>query len=391
MSTSLTASQIDRAYRCPASFALPSVQILSGNEANRGTAIHRFLELVHLRGREEALAEVPVDAPWRQTCERIDMDELLSGLSETEVEISLAYNPLNDEARVIRGGHSRASCAVSSDEIIGKADLIITRQDGMTVVIDYKTGRHRIHVDECGQVQLLGLAVARERRLSQVCVAVIHIYEDGTLSFDEMLLRDADLERVARRVRVAFENVKSVRQQVMLGHTPDVVIGDHCKFCPAFRACPANINLARGLLTANETFESTGELTPIQAGAIWERVMRARRVLDEIELGLKDYIDHTPIPHPDGKHEIARVETIRETINGKMAVPVLHKYLGDVADEVIEPTVSKMALEKFVRAACEKQGEARAIIKSILSGLREAGAVKETVRISYRVTPRRSH
>jgi hypothetical protein len=220
-----------------------------------------------------------------------------------------------------------------------------------------------------------------------MCVAVAQIYEDGMLGLDEMLLRRAGLEAVARKVRVALERVKEAEGQVALGRTPDVLTGDHCKYCPAFRSCPANITLAKGLLKANELQDGIAELTPRQAGLIWARMVRARLILDEIELGLKAYVDNTPIPLPDDMSEVTRVETVRETIDGRSAAPVLHRYMGDAADEVIEPTVSKAALETFIRSISETRGEARSIFSSIMSGLREAGAIKESVSVSYRAKP----
>jgi hypothetical protein len=101
------------------------------------------------------------------------------------------------------------------------------------------------------------------------------------------------------------------------------------------------------------------------------------------------YIDHEPVPHPDGLNEIARVEIARETIEGRATVPVLEAYLGPAAGEVIEPSVSKTRLEKFVRAEAPTSRDANDILRQVMAGLRGASAIKETVCINYRTRPLR--
>ena len=98
MSTSLTASQLDRAMACPASFALPAVSFPPSKESDRGTEIHRFLETAVTSGREVALAEVPDDAPWRATCEGVDLSLLTAEAESVECEVKFAYRPLSGTA-----------------------------------------------------------------------------------------------------------------------------------------------------------------------------------------------------------------------------------------------------------------------------------------------------
>lgn len=389
MSTELTASQLDRAMACPASFALPAVSLPPSPESDRGTEIHRFLETAITHGREAALAEVSDDAPWRATCESVDLDPLTAEAERVECEVRFAYRPLADTARQLGGAYALGYPAVDDEEIAGTVDLLLTKPDGGVVVIDYKTGRRTVHVAESGQMHLLGLAVARARGLSLVTVSVVHVTEDGALAFDEMLLGPDELDRIARAVRTAFARVRDAHAAVSGGRTPDVRVGDHCSFCPAFRSCPANVGLAKHLLSASADDFGIDEMSPSQVGSLWAWAARARRVLDEIESGLKAYIDHDPVPHPDGVNEIARVEIARESIEGRAAVPVLEAYLGPAAGEVIEPSVSKTRLEKFVRAEAPTSRDAKDILRHVMAGLRGAGAIKETVCINYRTRPRR--
>jgi hypothetical protein len=238
-------------------------------------------------------------------------------------------------------------------------------------------------------MHLLGLAVARARGLSQVTVSVVHVTEDGALGFDEMLLGPDDLSRIARAVRKAFARVRDAQAAVSGGRTPNVRVGDHCSFCPAFRSCPANVGLAKHLLSASADDFDIDEMSPSQVGSLWAWAARARRVLEEIEAGLKAYIDHEPVPHPDGVNEIARVEIARESIEGRAAVPVLEAYLGPAAGEVIEPSVSKTRRATFTRAEAPTPRDAKDILRQVMAGLRGAGAIKEAVCINYRTRPLR--
>jgi hypothetical protein len=119
MSTKLTASQLDRAIACPASFALPTISFPASTESDRGTEIHRFLETAITSGRESALAEVPGDAPWRTTCEGVYLDQLTAGAERVECEVKFAYSPLSDTARRLADEYARDYTAVGEEEIAG--------------------------------------------------------------------------------------------------------------------------------------------------------------------------------------------------------------------------------------------------------------------------------
>jgi hypothetical protein len=118
-------------------------------------------------------------------------------------------------------------------------------------------------------MQLLGLAVARAWGLTETRVSVVHVTEDGALDFDELWLGADALDRIAREVRTTPSRVAAVREEVTAGRTPDVRVGDHCTFCPAYRACPANIGLAKNLLNMSDVPETIPGLSPSQAGALW--------------------------------------------------------------------------------------------------------------------------
>lgn len=384
MPSQLTASQIDRAYACPASFALPLVVLPSNFEANKGKAIHHFLENAVKKGRTVALAEVPIDAPWRHMCENIKVDEIISHAKSVECELSIAYNPLTSSSRVLGTSLGR-NYNVQEDEIAGTVDLLVTKADGSVVVIDYKTGHVPIYVNSSGQLKFLGLAIARALNLSQISIAIIQFDEAGDFRRNEVLLTRETLGLVAKNINDTFTKVMVAREQVGKGQMPDVFVGEHCSYCPAFRSCPAHINLARGLISQHQDIASViKEMTPKEAGVVWERLSYAKRILEEVEQGLKALADQEPIPLPDGDKEVARVDSTRETIIGRVAVDALYEQLGELAQDIIEPSVSKTTLESVIKKHSKTSQEANATINGVMSTLRQVGAIKETPIVSYR-------
>lgn len=68
----ITASQLKRIKACPGSQHLPHVNESSA-AAERGTAVHQFLEDCAAWGRAKALSKVP--DKYRDICESIDVGE----------------------------------------------------------------------------------------------------------------------------------------------------------------------------------------------------------------------------------------------------------------------------------------------------------------------------
>ena len=74
-----TASKLHLFEQCAGVGALPAVRTVSTDDQAAGTGRHRFLERAAQVGRDEALSEIAADAPWRATCEGIDLSEIPTG------------------------------------------------------------------------------------------------------------------------------------------------------------------------------------------------------------------------------------------------------------------------------------------------------------------------
>jgi hypothetical protein len=89
----LSASGGDRADACPPSYALPESERVQDDDADRGTMVHTFLELVQTSSRDVVLASTPEAV--REICAAIDMRDVPKG----EAEIAYVYDVESGEVQ----------------------------------------------------------------------------------------------------------------------------------------------------------------------------------------------------------------------------------------------------------------------------------------------------
>src|SRR5690348_7751770 len=138
-----TASSLERAAACPASCAIPVRVRSSSDAAERGSAIHGFIEDVISKHetREAALAKVPVE--WRGTCAALDWDAITGDLepATTFAESAYALDYVTGRARFLGRSLNRKYPPTSDEEITGTSDVDGDHFDGVPVVADVKTGQ----------------------------------------------------------------------------------------------------------------------------------------------------------------------------------------------------------------------------------------------------------
>ena len=140
---SLSASKLDRAATCPASFALPCVYEPSSRDATAGTEFHESLEHATRDG-----------APaWHRAL----YEELTTDADAVYRERCYAWGPRTGLGRDL-GTHSRDYSGLRPGEVGGTADLVVIRGRSATVY-DYKTGFLGASVDTA-QLAHNALAVA---------------------------------------------------------------------------------------------------------------------------------------------------------------------------------------------------------------------------------------
>ncbi|RKT52678.1 RecB family exonuclease [Saccharothrix australiensis] len=123
----------------------------------------------------------------------------------------------------------------------GRVDRIDLR-DGELVIVDYKTGRHALTVDDARGSQALALyALAARRTLRKPCHRVeLHHLPTGTVSVWEHT--EESLARHVSRAEEAADELGLAGDTLAAGGDPEVLFpprtGNQCTWCDFRRSCP---------------------------------------------------------------------------------------------------------------------------------------------------------
>mgnify|MGYP000865174944 CR=1 FL=1 len=287
MSATLTASGIARAHACPAAYALPSVQTPPSEHASAGSAMHAFLDALQTRTRDDALTTVPEE--HRAWCAAIDPTRIPRG----QPEIALAYDVFSGRAR--RLDVRAREYAVLETEIAGTCDLYVPAiGTDPARVIDWKTGTWSAATPESHrpQLALYALMLARAEGLDEIRAEVVSIGDDSSVRVVASWDYDLDtLAETAVSVRKTWARV----QQARSASSVDVREGEHCRYCPAWNACPAKLAAVRAVL------DDVSTLTPDAIGRAYVRAMDLERWAEAVRVAARDAAQGRSLPTGDGR------------------------------------------------------------------------------------------
>ncbi len=237
-----SASQLGRSVACAASVRLPQwpafpiIPAVGGGigPAERGTQIHKFLEVLAKTLDLGAALEAVADEDVRAECEQIDLEPLYFGASdrETITELSVALDIVTGAARVLPPPLPGERYApVSRTEIPGTIDLVQLLEDGTALVRDYKTGAR------AGNAWQLRFAVLAVEQIYGVQAQADFLYLDK----DWLTWRSSGPIEQANKAQWMDELRAAYAAWTRSGPTrdSDVVTGPHCAYCPAVESCPA--------------------------------------------------------------------------------------------------------------------------------------------------------
>lgn len=379
-----TMSSSARAEACAPSTFLPRIEETASYAAERGRAIHAFLCAVANIGREKAVEAMP--DTFRAECEVIDLERMPHATPDAwAFEVGLAWDWETDTAReLFRNTDSRDYSGKRPTELCGTADVLGVTGDSV-IVLDVKTGYFPLGAPE-KSLQLLSYAVAAARAYGKANALVGWIrLRDEQPYFEQAFVSMLELDQAAARMRATVD--AAMAGEMLFGLDPSTLaltVGPHCKFCPSFRVCPANVSLLGELVRVGDRKQNLPVLDASTAPQILMRAEAAQKVLDQVVETVKTYAESHPFDLPNGDR-YGKTGSTREKLDGMVAKKVLEDIDPVLSEKAIEITykLTKAVLERAAKQRLPAGKKISHYMKEVLGKLRDAGA--STIETYYSV------
>lgn len=205
-----------------------------------GIAVHRFLEYVHKRGREAALAYIA--HKFRRLhafCAALDITPIPPG----EPEVQFLIDPAEGTAIMLSEHDNVAHEADWRQHITVKVDHVAHDHTAGVWVIDYKTGKNHDVGKRLAQMQLEALAawLALDRPAHGARASIMQVSKESTSIVEDLRWSATEMAQTLRRVACAHATL--VQERVTYTQTrklPLPVVGDHCNTCDVYPVCPGH-------------------------------------------------------------------------------------------------------------------------------------------------------
>jgi len=329
-----SASSLQLAAICAGSQVLPHVRSLASGAMERGTAIHRFLELVRPESdRETAIAQVPVE--YQDLCRLIELSGLPIG-EQYQREVGLAWNHATGAGRLFEVVNRKYK-DIDPAEFYGTSDVVGIFENHVEIW-DWKVGfgGHLTAPEHNLQLKFYALAAARAHGKLEARVGLIKINEEGDITRLDHSLGELDLLMVESELRDIATNVrKAQRQQVDRG-VPDVVEGPHCKNCPAQLHCPARLGLLQKVFGLDVQTIAKTLSTKAKAEA-YQKASAIRDIAEQIIKAVKDSVHEEPVDIGNGR--TLKLVNVQNKVIDSDANKVIDALKEEFGDEVARNVV----------------------------------------------------
>jgi hypothetical protein len=365
----ITASRLDLAATCPGSHALPWVGSVS-DAATNGTEVHAFTERALLGDVAGALEMVPENL--RHRCAEIDVPRLRAMFGpDLRAEVKVAYDPIEDRAVEIEAPGTRDYESAPEGWITGTIDALSLDP---VVVADWKSGKswHK-RPRENWQIRFAAVAASRlSGNLDNGATGIVgKILDDGGLypvadPFDEF-----DLDAAAVGLKAVATGVRQAQADVAASRLPRLVTGQHCRFCPAFASCPAQVGAAQAMVPLSQRLAT---LTPAEAGELVPQVLAAEAAVAKAKEALQELARREPLPLPNGKVWVPLEQEATE-IDPTHAVKAL--VAEGVPLAIAASSVTATISQDSIKAALKKAEAKRGTFARLMRRLEANGAARK--------------
>jgi len=378
-----SASALTRAMTCNLSAVGPMAHEAPTVYSVKGDTFHDWVRAIGIgTDPAEALARIPESDPGRVICETFPLEHLPKG---GNFELAVAYNVKTGLARVLGeniGRQYEQAGALRSQEFVGSIDWAGVVAE-MALIIDWKTGWKHGRVADSWQLKFLAFCVAKIHGLSEARIAYVKPREDlppiwmvETLDAFELLAIGKRLEQLHSTLRILTD------WDVISGGKPsppemEPVEGDHCRYCPVYKRCPAKTGLAKAMVEAIAR-EPMFELTPEGAATAVKTLRRFEEIAKRMWAELSEYAKDHPVDLGDGKrYEWAPGTPKDSVVDPAMALDYLATEFGiDCARQAA--STNKGAIENAVKSYARKNKLAiGATVDHALGALRMVKAIEK--------------
>lgn len=389
----VSASGLDVARRCAGSFALPAVDFGERAEATAGTMRHAVLDnfaRAWTLSKDADAARVTVladtraahpDADWLSTMSSLDFGAQLVSRDETATRVlvseAFAWNWRDRSVRMIEPASHR-DYRLDDSWVCGTLDWVLQFPSGRTLVVDFKGPKRVTPARDNLQLAFYALCVARLRGLRTIDVELRHIEEDGSIYADSATLDEWDLDAAEGRISRVVAGVVEAREAVARGVDPQMLLGQHCGYCPCAPVCPAQTRLLREFLDeSSRESQPVSGLTAEMAGAAYLRVEAVISIAERLKAALRERaITNGSLPLPDGG-SLVPIKVSRQSLLVEQALPVLEEIVGaSRAESLVERALDPGSIDRIATEIARERGEKIKDVKAqIWSRLDLRGAV----------------
>lgn len=379
-------SGLERFVLCPASSALAQAGSDS-KPARRGTFLHKFGELVRMKGRNAALdwaRENAEDSDWVIVADSIPL-ELFE--QELEVEVAFAMSATDSQAMLL-GYRLERNYQCPEGWIPGTADLVGVSGD-VVYIGDWKFGNSWIApVASSFQLRAAALCAMRVFGKSKAVIENI-ICREGRAPFRDraevdLFELEATFEPLIHRAWSQYQTAKLLRKN---NTTVDVVQGDHCRYCNARFTCPAKTALAVRVGQGKElsTYQSTLPLSRKDAADAYIKAKAMIAWLTENVLGVCHAMaSEEPLELADGRVLGEVSKPGNERLDGAVVRREVLKAAGTKAAEL---AITTSATKSSVKRALKEVGTPgyTRVAEDIFEAVRKAGGASRPTRTSLTI------
>lgn len=350
-----SASNLERAINCRASCIIPFQTRTTNEAAERGSQIHKYVELI-ISGLSSDAALLRIPDEYKENCRHTDTSFLV-GLTDIKSEVSYAVDFETGKSRVLGQGLDRDYPEVGESEFVGTLDIVAMRGE-VPVIIDMKSGltttpaklNYQIKFAVCAVTGLEDFSLCPE----EIETRLLYLREDNDNFSDVYIYKKQDVSQSFYELKRFYRKlIYEAKQFEEHGHI-QMHEGFHCAYCPCQLFCPAKTAAIRALgekaedsIDEEGNFEINYKINKKNAAKAWENYQKIKTYYEAAEKSVKSYAQTHGIKGDTFK--VTPTECKRTKLDATKLVHLSRKLGASDSD-----LTSCRTMTKFVRLQTKK-------------------------------------